>query len=288
MIVAENANPCQSPLATESMLETSETVVINGISFLKQTGQDATAGHINKWTAYSTSRDNVCVSLDFVLRAADPGVFATPPPLYDEAAESAVFEQIVETYMWLAVAPTATPIFTSTPDLSATPNATQTSMPNESATPTFTSTSIVTPTATQISGAVLTGQVIAAKVVTVRLYDPTDTFVAAVNANPDGTFRFDVPAGTYTIVATANGFLRIQGSITLADGDTHVMPTIALLAGDIDDNNAIDQFDAMTIGMSYNTAEPPGADLNNDGIINVLDLELLAQNYRMTGPVVWQ
>jgi len=44
----------------------------------------------------------------------------------------------------------------------------------------------------------------------------------------------------------------------------------------------------MTIGMSYNTAEPPGADLNNDGIINVLDLELLAQNYRMTGPVVWQ
>ena len=66
------------------------------------------------------------------------------------------------------------------------------------------------------------------------------------------------------------------------------MPTIALLAGDIDDDNAIDQFDAMTIGMSYNTAEPPGADLNNDGIINVLDLELLAQNYRATGPVVWQ
>ena len=75
MIVAENANPCQSPLATKSMLETSETVVINGISFLKQTGQDGTAGHINKWMAYSTSRDIVCVSLDFVLRAANPGIF---------------------------------------------------------------------------------------------------------------------------------------------------------------------------------------------------------------------
>jgi len=29
------------------------------------------------------------------------------------------------------------------------------------------------------------------------------------------------------------------------------------------------------------------ADLNNDGIINVLDLELLARNYRATGPLEW-
>jgi dockerin type I repeat protein len=66
------------------------------------------------------------------------------------------------------------------------------------------------------------------------------------------------------------------------------MPTISLLAGDIDGNNVIDQFDAMTIGMSYNTAVPAAADLNNDGVINVLDLELLALNYRETGPVAWQ
>ncbi len=66
------------------------------------------------------------------------------------------------------------------------------------------------------------------------------------------------------------------------------MPTITLLAGDIDVNNVIDQFDAMSIGMGYNTTFPPAADLNNDGINNVLDLELLAQNYRRTGPVVWE
>jgi hypothetical protein len=40
--------------------------------------------------------------------------------------------------------------------------------------------------------------------------------------------------------------------------------------------------------MNYNAAEPAIADLNNDGIINVLDLELLAGNYRKTGPVAWQ
>jgi hypothetical protein len=66
------------------------------------------------------------------------------------------------------------------------------------------------------------------------------------------------------------------------------MPTTSLLAGDVDSNNVIDQFDALTIGMSYNTATPAAADLNNDGTINVLDLELLAENYRETGPVVWQ
>ena len=41
----------------------------------------------------------------------------------------------------------------------------------------------------------------------------------------------------------------------------------------------------MTIGMSYNTATPPAADLNNDGTINVLDLEYLAQNYRRPVPL---
>jgi hypothetical protein len=50
----------------------------------------------------------------------------------------------------------------------------------------------------------------------------------------------------------------------------------------------IDQYDALTIGMNYNVALPSAADLNNDGIINLLDLELLAKNYRQPGPVAWQ
>ena len=66
------------------------------------------------------------------------------------------------------------------------------------------------------------------------------------------------------------------------------MSVVTLPAGDIDGNGVIDQFDAMTIGMSYNTAIPPAADLNNDGTINVLDLELLAHNYRKSGAIAWQ
>jgi hypothetical protein len=66
------------------------------------------------------------------------------------------------------------------------------------------------------------------------------------------------------------------------------MPTISLLAGDIDGNDVIDQFDALTIGINYNLSAPTQADLNNDGTINVLDLEMLAANYRDTGPTPWQ
>jgi len=134
----------------------------------------------------------------------------------------------------------------------------------------------------------LTGQVLAGKAVTVSLYDATDTLVATALADVDGNFSVTAPAGTYKVVADASGFLGAEGSATLVANETSSMPLVTLLAGDIDGNDVIDQFDAMTIGMSYNGADPAAADLNNDGVINVLDLELLAANYRLTGPIAWQ
>jgi hypothetical protein len=134
----------------------------------------------------------------------------------------------------------------------------------------------------------LNGQVNASKPVTISLFDANNAQVASVSANPDGTFNLQAPAGTYTIIASASGFLTAQGSVTVNSGAASTMPTISLLAGDIDNNNVIDQLDAMTIGMNYNAADPTSADLNSDGVINVLDLELLARNYRATGPVAWQ
>jgi len=278
------ATECKSLFQTQ---DPGVTVTINGIDFLKQTGLEPAAGNIYQWVAFSTLRNGVCVSVNFILHSLNPGNFATPPPVFDYATETAIFDQIIGTYMWLSQLPTATPTFTSTPAESPTPGSTST--PGPSPTPVFTSTAVASPTSTPLPFGMLAGQVHASKAVTINLYDEGDTLVASVSANVDGTFTFTVPPGTYKVVASASGFLSAQeDSVTITGGNTTTLPTIDLLAGDIDNNNVIDQLDALTLGMNYNTATPAAADLNNDGIINVLDLELLAQSYRDTGPTVWQ
>lgn len=259
VIVGENVAPCRSPLATSSVPLSLETLVINGVNFFKETGEDGSTGQIHKWIAYSTVHNNACVSLDFVLNIVNPGVFSTSAALIDETAESAVFGQIVSTYyQWLELIPTPFP------------------------------TLVIPPTATGVPKSSLYGQVLAGKTVTVQVYNPDQSTAASMNTNPDGTFSFELAPGTYSIVATANGCLRAQGSVTLSNGESRSMSVIVLPAGDIDDNNSIDQFDAMTIGFGYGYPQPPGADLNNDGTINALDLELLAMNFRKTGPIPWQ
>lgn len=215
---------------------------------------------------------------------SQPGETATPTSQPGETATST--SQPGETATSTSQpGETATPTFTSTPAESATPTASST--PAESPTPTFTFTPESSATPTASPDGTLTGQVIAGKQVIVTLF-AGNVAVTSVNANPDGTFSLVAPAGNYVVIATASGFLSAQGSANILPGTTTTKPTITLLAGDIDGNNVIDQFDALTIGMSYNTVTPAAADLNNDGTINVLDLELLAQNYRDTGPTVWE
>lgn len=146
----------------------------------------------------------------------------------------------------------------------------------------------VSPTPTPATSSFVSGQVLASKPVTIQLFDASNALVVSQTINPDGTFNIEISGGTYTIVASAQGYLNAQGFITLTNGVTTTMQTVSLPAGDIDGNSVIDQFDALTIGMNYSASTPAAADLNNDGVINVLDLELLAANYRLSGALVWQ
>lgn len=148
-------------------------------------------------------------------------------------------------------------------------------------------TAAATPTSLPTTG-VVTGQVNSFKPVTIRLYDAGNNLVATQAANPDGMFSVTLPGGTYTILASAEGYLNAQGPVTVTNGATTIMPTVTLPAGDIDGNGVIDQFDALTIGMNYNGSTPTAADLNNSGVIDVLDLELLASYYRLSGALAWQ
>jgi hypothetical protein len=224
-----------------------------------------------------------------------PSSTPTPFDITPSATQSTPVESATPTSETPVGSPTAT---SSTPVETATPTATQStpvesptatvtqSTPVETTTPTS-ETPVASPTPTALPDGTLTGKVIASKPVTVSLYSTGDVLVTSVAANPDGTFSLTAPAGTYTIAATASGFLRAEGSATIVGGGTSTKPNVTLLAGDIDGNDVIDQFDALTIGMNYNSSTPAAADLNNDGVINVLDLEVLAGNYRETGPTVW-
>lgn len=135
---------------------------------------------------------------------------------------------------------------------------------------------------------VVSGEVVAYKPVTVRLYTTNASFVNSFMANADGRFTFNAPVGSYILIANAEGHLNAQGTLALSDGTDLTLSKINLPAGDIDGNGVIDQFDALTIGMNYNTALPTAADINNNGVINFLDLELMAKSYRQSGALAWQ
>jgi len=242
-----------------------------------QAGQAAIecVARISKGDNVLTALPSTPASLTVQSLGDTPTPTFTPTPI-DTATFTPTPITDTPTFTPTPVTETSTPI-TDTPTFTPTP-VTETSTPITN-TPTF------TPTPVPEDGT-LTGKVLAGKPVTVSLYTD-ETLVTSVAANADGTFSLTAPAGTYTVRATADGFLSAQGSVTLTAGETGTKPEVTLVAGDIVNNNVIDQFDALTIGMSYNTATPAAADLNNDGTINVLDLELLARNYRQVGPIVW-
>lgn len=94
--VSENVNPCKSPGSNPNV--PSENVTFNGIQFLKETWLSGATSHAGEYTGYSTAKGNACISLIFLLWSVVPDVMATPPPVYNHAAETAVFPVILSTY----------------------------------------------------------------------------------------------------------------------------------------------------------------------------------------------
>jgi hypothetical protein len=98
--VIENANPCASP-AVASPPSSTENVTINNIQFVKRTGAEGAAGNLYDWVTYSTTRNNACINLAFILHSLNPGNFPTPPPVFDKNAESTVFTQVMNSFNWI-------------------------------------------------------------------------------------------------------------------------------------------------------------------------------------------
>ena len=71
--VTPNATTCTSPMTSQylgSPSYQSQQVTINGINFLKQSGEGHAAGNIYDWVAYSTLKGTNCISFDFTLHSS--------------------------------------------------------------------------------------------------------------------------------------------------------------------------------------------------------------------------
>jgi len=98
--IVENTTTCSSPLAQGYAPGSfqSQQVTINGVNFVKESGEDSGAGNIHDWVAYSTLKGTNCISLGFVLHSTNPGNYPTPPPTFNMLAESSVFSDIVSSF----------------------------------------------------------------------------------------------------------------------------------------------------------------------------------------------
>ena len=99
--VRGTAGDCrQSTYGAETTGAGPEHITVNGIDFLHQTGSGIAAGNIYDWRSYSTTRASACITITFVLHASSSGVYSTEPPAFDEAAESQVFDALLNTFQF--------------------------------------------------------------------------------------------------------------------------------------------------------------------------------------------
>jgi hypothetical protein len=117
--------------------------------------------------------------------------------------------------------------------------------------------------------------------------------VQTVNTDATGNFTLaDVAPGTYIIVADAVNYLPAQGVVSVLPATLMRMNPVALVAGDLNnDNLVINQADLDILNASYDLESSQAraqADIDGDGEISLSDLHLLADSFGKTGPSIWQ
>ena len=101
IVVHLTNDPCFSPYDPQYLFDPSELVVVNGLSFYKQSNSEGAVGNIYEWISYSTGKDGLCISLSLILHSTQRMNYPTPPPLFDSLVETADFETIISTFRWL-------------------------------------------------------------------------------------------------------------------------------------------------------------------------------------------
>jgi parallel beta-helix repeat protein len=110
--------------------------------------------------------------------------------------------------------------------------------------------------------------------------------------SPTGTYSIPgVPAEAHTVAASHMSYLRSSRSISVPIGPL-ALPDVVLLAGDLDQDDHIDDVDSNLVGQIWNStpADPQwnqAADITDDGRINILDMVAVQFNWDEAAPGAW-
>jgi len=94
-----NSDPASRKLNASQVTDTTEKV-FNQIDFMVQSGGEGEAGNLYQATKYSAEQDGKYALLEFVLHSGDLSNYGSTVSEFDYSSESAVFEEIMNTFVW--------------------------------------------------------------------------------------------------------------------------------------------------------------------------------------------
>jgi hypothetical protein len=104
----------------------------------------------------------------------------------------------------------------------------------------------------------------------------------------DGGEPITVSRAGYLTAVASPGTAALHASTSSPDTTAASVGTITLLAGDLNQDNLINVFDLAIIASHLDTDDTL-SDLNADGVVNILDIALIAGNFGQQGPQTdWQ
>ncbi|MFN8498689.1 MAG: cohesin domain-containing protein [Anaerolineae bacterium] len=101
----------------------------------------------------------------------------------------------------------------------------------------------------------------------------------------------EIPAGPATISVSRPSYLRTERGITVPTG-LLPLPDVTLLAGDVNQSDRIDQYDAISVGLAWNatpadTRWDERSDITADRSVNILDMVGVQYNWNSVAPGPW-
>ncbi len=145
----------------------------------------------------------------------------------------------------------------------------------------------------QIVGSIATENVKGIHKAQVTLYKTGETPIKTIETNADGSYEIDIDeAGTYNIEITKLGYLSYRViNIKVESGSIIELEKYDLIAGDVAVSGEIEIDDLVDMNEKVGeelTEQDAIYDLNEDGVIDMTDRDILKKNYGMLAEtVIW-